>query len=42
MSYRIEQTPEFERDIARLDPETSRRIVAKIQWLITLKRFQVR
>ena len=33
MRYRVEQAPEFERDFARLDPETARRITAKIEWL---------
>ncbi len=33
MKYRIETTPEFDRDFARLDPETARRIKAKIGWL---------
>ena len=33
MRYRVEQTPEFERDFVRLDPETARCIRAKIEWL---------
>ena len=33
MSYRLEKTAEFERDFARLDPETARRIATKIEWL---------
>ncbi len=33
MSYRVEVTPEFERDFGRLDPETAHRIRAKIEWL---------
>jgi mRNA-degrading endonuclease RelE of RelBE toxin-antitoxin system len=33
VSYRVEQTPEFERDFARLDPETAARISAKVEWL---------
>jgi mRNA-degrading endonuclease RelE of RelBE toxin-antitoxin system len=33
VSFRIEQTPEFERDFARLDPEIARRIRRKVSWL---------
>ena len=33
MTYRVEVTPEFERDLARFAPETARRILRKIDWL---------
>jgi mRNA interferase RelE/StbE len=33
MTYRVEVTPEFEKDLARLDPETASRIRTKIGWL---------
>ncbi len=33
MSYRVEKTPEFDRNLARLSHEISRRIMAKILWL---------
>jgi mRNA-degrading endonuclease RelE of RelBE toxin-antitoxin system len=33
VTYRVEVTPEFERDLAHLAPETARRILKKIEWL---------
>jgi mRNA interferase RelE/StbE len=33
VTYRVERTPQFEKDFARLSPETRRRIMQKIQWL---------
>ena len=33
MTYRVEVTPEFEEDLARLDPVIARRILRKIDWL---------
>lgn len=33
MTYRVEVTPEFERDLARLDEQTRDRILAKVEWL---------
>jgi len=33
VTYRVEVTPEFEQDLARLDPVTARRILRKIDWL---------
>ena len=33
MTYRVEQTSQFEKDLARLAPGTRRRIVDKIRWL---------
>jgi len=35
VTYRVEVTPEFEHDLARLTPETARRILRKIDWLAT-------
>jgi mRNA-degrading endonuclease RelE of RelBE toxin-antitoxin system len=31
--YRVEVTPEFEQDLASLDPQTGRRILTKVEWL---------
>ena len=33
MTYRLEVTPEFERDLARLDDQTRDRILTKVEWL---------
>lgn len=33
MKYRVEVTPEFERDLAHLAPQTRERICSKIEWL---------
>lgn len=31
--YRVEVTPDFEKDLKRLDRETSLRIIKKIEWV---------
>jgi mRNA interferase RelE/StbE len=33
--YRVETTPHFERDFKRLDPQTGRRIIKKVEFLAT-------
>jgi mRNA-degrading endonuclease RelE of RelBE toxin-antitoxin system len=33
VTYQVEVTPEFERDLARLDQQARGRILAKVEWL---------